>query len=140
MHATHVMIGAIAMALAQQPAAPAADLPVSIEHVRDGLEKPPSKLTLTLKDYTPDFRVSIEQRRLLQEIFDTPPWQLDPIGWRPSGVGFDLMSLVRYVAKQAADAKRGHDEQRARDDVQQAIAGYCAAQPNRGTILICSNR
>ena len=138
MHATHVLIGAIAMTLAQQPPSPAAGPPVSIEHVRDGLEKPPSKLTL--KDYTPDFRVSIEQRRPLQEIFDTPPWQLDPIGWRPSGVGFDVLSLVRYVAKQGADAKRGHDEQRAREDVQQAIAGYCAAQPNRGTILICSNR
>src|SRR5450830_1515314 len=134
MHATQVMIGAIAMTLAQQPTSPDAGLPVSIEHVRDALKKPPSKLTL--KDYTPDFKVHIEQQRPLQEIFDTPPWQLDPIGWRPPRVGFDLLSLVRYVAKQA----RGHDEQRAREDVLQAIADYCAAQPNRGTILICSNQ
>ena len=30
------------------------------------------------------------------------------VGWRPAGIGFDLLSVFRYVAS-AADAKRTHD-------------------------------
>ena len=135
MHAAPLVIGAMAIAFAQQPPPPAADAIVSIDHVRNGLEKPS---TLTIR--RPDFFVHIEERRPMQDIFDRPPWQLDPIGWRPPASGFDLLSIFRYVAKEASDAKRGHDERRAREDVQQSIADYCAAQPNRGTILICPGR
>src|SRR5258706_7905003 len=67
-----------------------------VERVRAALEKPPSKLTLP--EVKPDFTVHIEERRPLQEIFDTPPWQLPPIGWRPPAVGFDLMSLLTKAA------------------------------------------
>jgi hypothetical protein len=95
--------------------------------VRAKLENPPSKLKLQPR--VPDFSVHIEQRRPMQDIFDVPPWATAPVGWQPPAVGFDLMSVVRYAAKGVADAKRGHDEEKARKEVQRAIADYCAAQP-----------
>jgi hypothetical protein len=123
----------VAGAAAQEPAAD-----TSVDRVRAALEKPPSKLTL--QDRTPDFSVHIEKRRPMQDIFDVPPWQLEPHGWQPPGIGFDLMSVVRYVAKGVSDAKRSHDERVAREDVQRAIADYCAAQPDVGAhVQICSS-
>ena len=106
--------------------------------VRAALEQPPPRLTLTVTDRLPDFTVHIQERHPLQEVFDTPAWATDPVGWQPPAIGFDLMSVVRYLAKSAADAKRGHDERLAREDVQRAIADYCAAQPSFGAgIQIC---
>src|ERR1041385_7326455 len=78
-----------------------------VERIRAALEKPPSKLTVP--EVKADFKVHIEVRRPLQEIFDTPPWQLPPLGWRPPAVGFDLLSLFGKVAGGVADAKRAHD-------------------------------
>jgi len=108
-----------------------------VERVRAALEKPPSRLTLP--EVKPDFKVHIEERRPLQDIFDVPPWQLPPIGWTPPAVGFNLMSLVTKAAKALGDVKRGHDLHVARDEVQRAIAEYCAAQPNTAEIQICSS-
>jgi hypothetical protein len=108
----------------------------STDRVRAALDRPPSKLTL--QERTPDFSVHIEKRRPMQDIFDTPPWQLPPHGWQPPAVGFNLLSIVSYVAQSVSDAKRGHDERVAREDVQRSIADYCAAQDNRAAIQICS--
>lgn len=115
--------------------------PDSLERVRAALAKPPSRLTLV--DRQPDFSVHIEKKRPMQDIFEIPPWQLPPIGWQPPawGTGINLLSLVSYVAKNIADAKRGHDERKAREDVQQSIADWCAAQENHGAyIAICPQR
>ena len=121
------------------PAEPTGPLHVvTVDRVRAGLEKPPSKLQL--QNRTPDFSVHIEKRPPMADIFDIPPWQLPPLGWQPPpwGTGINLMSLVSYVAKSVSDAKRGHDERLAREDVQRSIADYCAAQENRAEIQICS--
>jgi hypothetical protein len=99
----------------------------SLDRVRAKLDKPPSKLTLQQR--TPDFSVHIEKRRPMQDIFDVPPWATDPVGWQPPALGFDLLGAFRSVAKSIADAKRGHDERLAREEVQRAIADFCAAQP-----------
>jgi len=112
--------------------------PESVDRVRAALQKPPSKLTL--QDRTPDFSVHIEKRRPMQDIFDIPPWQLEPRGWQPPGVGFDLLSVVRYVAKAVSDAKRAHDERVAHDEVLSAIAEYCAGLPDRARVQICPGR
>ena len=102
--------------------------------IRAALDKPPSKLTL--QERTPDFRVHIEERRPLQDIFDVqPPWQLEKPRWQPPYVGFDLLSIIpAYVAREVADAKRGHDVRLAREEVLRDIAAYCggAARQWRG--------
>jgi hypothetical protein len=123
-----LVAGAMAASSAQQPA--------SVDHVRAALEKPPS--VLVLANRTADFTVHIEERHPLHEIFDRPPWATDPVGWQPPGLGFDLLSVVRYLGKGAADAKRAHDTRVARDEVQRAIGDYCAAQPDAVMIRICS--
>lgn len=110
--------------------------PTAVDRVRAKLEKAPPKLILQQR--TPDFTVHIEKRRPMQDIFDVPAWATDPIGWQPPGLGFDLLGAFRYVAKGVAEAKRGHDERLAREDVQHAIADYCAAQPNSASIQICA--
>ena len=137
-----VLLAAAAM-LVVSPSARAQDQMAldSIEHVRAALEKPPSRLTLI--DRKPDFSVHIEKKRPMQDIFEIPPWQLPPIGWQPPawGTGINLLSLVSYVAKNIADAKRGHDERKAREEVQQSIAEWCAAQDHHGAyIAICPQR
>ncbi len=92
-----------------------------------------------LADRKPDFTVHIEAQHPFHEVFESPPWALPHVGWRPPAVGFDLLSLVRYVARSVADAKRAHDEHLARDEVQRAMTDYCAVQPNAGAaIQICS--
>jgi hypothetical protein len=110
----------------------AVDRPEDVNRVRAALERPPAKLTL--QDRTPDFSVHIEKRRPMQDIFDKPPWQLPPIGWQPPswGTGLNLLSVVSYVAKEIRDAKYAHDERKAREEVQQSISGWCAAQENGG--------
>jgi len=99
----------------------------SLDRVRAKLEKPAS--SLKLQPRVPDFTVHIEKRRPMADIFDVPPWATDPVGWQPPGLGFDLLSVFRSVAKSVAEAKRGHDERLAREEVQRAIVDYCAAQP-----------
>ena len=100
------------------------------------LQKPP--LRLTLPEPEPNFKIHIEAIHPMHEIFDKPPWQLDPIGWQPPAIGFNLLTLVQYAINAAADAKRARDVRLAREEVQRAIADYCAAQPNANTIQICS--
>jgi hypothetical protein len=124
-----------APARAQDPAPTGADArqaaePSAIEsmdRVRAALARSPSKLTL--QERQPDFTVHIEKRRPMAEIFDVPAWATDPVGWQPPGIGFDLLSAFRYVAKGVADAKRGHDVRLAQEEVQRSIADYCAALP-----------
>ncbi len=129
----------LALAAADQTTPPPPKDPADrqVERVRAALQKPSSKLTVP--EVKADFSVHIEERRPLQEIFDTPPWQLPPIGWRPPAVGFDLMSLLVKAANGIAEVKRGHDVRVAKDEVQRAIAEYCLAQPNSAEIQICSS-
>jgi hypothetical protein len=120
-----------------EPIAQHIDSTAEIGRVRAALAKPPSKLTL--QEVVPDFSVHIEKRRPMQDIFDIPPWQLPPHGWQPPAIGFDLMSLVRYVSKGVSDAKRGRDERLASEEVERALADYCAGQPDSTAgIQMCS--
>ena len=119
----------------------AADPQDSVDRVREKLEKP--ALKLTLPEIKPDFKVEIKERRPLQEIFDIPPWALDPHGWQPDGpvlksafgtpmIGFNLLSLFQHGPLPA------YIQQAPNAQTQKAIDDYCAAQPKDGPrILIC---
>ena len=131
--ASVMLAAALATPRAQEPAPDR-----SLDRMRSVLTKPP--LRLALPDTEANFKIHIEAIHPMHDIFVAPPWATEPVGWQPPGVGFDLLSLFRYVAKSAAEAKRAHDLRIAREDVQQAITDYCAAQPNANTIQICSQR
>ena len=53
-------------------------------------------------------------------------------------VGFNLLTLVQRGITAASNAKRERDTRFAREQVQRAIADYCAAQPNANAIEICA--
>src|SRR5262249_11852608 len=120
---------------------------VHLARVRAALARPPSRLTVP--EVQADFKVHIEVRRPLQDIFDKPVWQLPPIGWSPPAVGYtafgsipmvnlDLMAIGGAVARSVGDARRARAARNASDEVRQALVEYCAAQPNAATISICS--
>ena len=128
------------MLLAMASAAPRAQTPApdqSLDRMHSVLANKP--LRLELLEPQANFKVEIKAIHPMHEIFDKPAWQLDPIGWQAPGVGFDLLSVFRYVAKAAADAKREHDVHQAREEVQRAIDDYCAAQPNARTLQLCAS-
>ena len=147
MHAVFLVLALAAVA--GQTTSPRPDDPADqqVERVRTALEKPPSKLTLP--EVKPDFKVHIEVRRPLQEIFDTPPWQLPSIGWRPPAVAYsafgspmmsvDLGAVAGAIMRRVNDARRAHAVREASEEVRQAIAEYCAAQPNAASIQLCSS-
>lgn len=140
----HVALLVLALAAADQSAASSPNpADQQVDRVRAALEKPPSKLTVP--EVHADFSVHIEVRRPLQDIFDKPPWQLPPIGWRPPAVastafgGIPIVNLdLMGIARSVNDARRAHAARNASEEVRQAIAEYCAVQPNAATITICS--
>jgi hypothetical protein len=120
----------------------ASDPPQSVDHVRAGLDKPKSKLSVP--EVKPDFKVQIEERRPLQDLFDIPPWALEPHGWQPPGpvmksafgtpmFSVDLLGLFRKTLP-------AYISQEPNLPTKLAIDKYCAAQPKDGRrILICEN-
>ena len=82
----------------------------------------------------------------MHDIFEKPPWQLPPDRLARAGDGavdgFGSIPMFSVdLLPIAAAIKRGRDERGARaEEVQRAIADYCAAQPNAQTIQICSPR
>jgi hypothetical protein len=124
--------GAAAAPRAQEPAPDQ-----SLERMRAVLQRTP--LRLTPVEPEANFKIHIEAIHPMHDIFEKPPWQLDPIGWQPPAVGFNLMTLIQYGITAASNAKRARDERFAREEVRRAIAEYCAAQPNANSIQICSS-
>jgi hypothetical protein len=124
--------GAAAVPRAQEPAPDQ-----SLERMRAVLQRTP--LRLTPVEPEANFKIHIEAIHPMHDIFEKPPWQLDPIGWQPPAVGFNLMTLIQYGITAASNAKRARDERFAREEVRRAIAEYCAAQPNANSIQICSS-
>jgi hypothetical protein len=147
------------------------DLPVSLDKIREGLERTPT-LSLRDVDERPTFRVQILERQKIEELLSTLDFKSGPtpaggIYWnevqrqmwpavenplRQPYAAYsqgELLTILvenlvgKYLAGKAVEAissaERRHAEAAARDEVQQAIHDYCAAQPNRGAgIQICS--
>jgi hypothetical protein len=146
----HVALLVLALAAVDQaPPSPSPDpADQQVERVRAALERPPSRLTVP--EVHADFRVHIEVRRPLQDIFDKPPWQLPPIGWRPPAVAYtafggipmlnlDLMAVGGAIARGVSDARHARALRDASEEVRRSIAEYCAVQPDAATITICSS-
>lgn len=110
----------------------------SIARVRAALEKPPP--VIAAPEPKADFSIYIEARRPLQDIFDVPPWATSGVapGWGAAGTSSTPLFSVDVLPLLMA-AKRAYAERSAREEVKQAIADYCAAQPNAGAgIQICA--
>lgn len=124
--ASAMIVAIVAAPRAQQPAPDQ-----SLARMRAVLQHAP--LRMTAAEPVATFKIEIHAIHPMHEIFETPAWATDPVGWQPPAAGFDLLSIYRM----ARDAKRAYDVRVARDGVQRAIADYCAAQPNAAEIQIC---
>jgi hypothetical protein len=116
----------------------------SLDRMRAVLSRKP--LRLDVPETEANFKVHIEAIHPMHDIFEKPPWQLPPILWRIPAMGpataFGSMPIMSVdllgIARSVGAAKHGRDERAARQEVQRAIANYCAEQPNANTIQICS--
>jgi hypothetical protein len=179
-----LLLGATLMghaAMAQQarpspPAAPASlesdakpaatgNLPVSLDKIREGLERitAPGLLIKGVED-TPTFRVEILEQRKVAELLSTLDFTsgaklpggayayeqqriLFPPADHPIAQPLVVISAeaaanligARYVAEAVKNAFRVSQQQASRAEVERAVAEYCAGKPNGGAgIEMCA--
>jgi hypothetical protein len=123
--------GAVAVPRAQDAASV-----VSLDKVRTALARP--KSGVKFEERKPDFTIEVVWQHPFHEIFDKPLWLLPKPGWQPPGNGLNLLSLYDKIAKAAENARHERAEADAREEVQQAIADFCAAQPDKTRAQVCT--
>jgi len=101
-------------------------LPVSLERIRAGLKAPPPLLQIpSPSGDTPTFRVEVQAGLpLLQPIVEEP---FDPTYGLPS-VGELLMGGIGKIHSAVVTYKRSRAERRARKEVADALAAFCATR------------
>jgi len=100
------------------------DLPVSLERIRAALEQPAPVLQVpATASGTPTFRVEVRQ----------PAWDFRPIEEDPfdptlglPSAGELLMGGIEKIHSAVVNYKRGRAERRARKEVDEALAAFCA--------------
>ena len=119
--------GAMLVLQAQvQAQAPDAPLPVSMERIRAGLTQPPSLLQVAPPSGdSPTFRIEVQARPFVMRPIDDTPF--DPTFGLPS-VGELVMDGLANIRSAAVDYKRRRAERRARNEVDSALAAFCAAR------------
>jgi hypothetical protein len=147
--------GIIGLALAigmQQPADPTSaaevnlQLPVSLARIRSALDRP-ARLRLTLPESKADFHIEIRQRPLyspnllgpVERLWTTATGPVPPGGlhafeqrqqlrqpWSQPMFAVDLLSIGTALRAAMANVRRAGAEKAARDEVQRALAEFCA--------------
>jgi hypothetical protein len=151
MIAAALVAGALMLLQASAPSQDASSsmrLPVSIERIRQALQQRPA---LTVHPVIPDFRVDVHEHQRFEQLL--PQWDFRSGPVPPGGLyayeqlqrsGVPIaqpLVLVDLIAigRALAGARAAHAAGAAREDVQRAIAEYCAAQPDGGAaIAICA--
>jgi hypothetical protein len=100
------------------------ELPLSIERIRAALKRQPPLLQIPAPSAdTPTFRIEVQGRFSDLEPNDDKPF--DPTYGLPS-VGELLMGGVQKIGSAVVDYKRRRAERRARKEVDDALAAFCA--------------
>jgi hypothetical protein len=116
------------LALQSPTQAQAADsqLPVSMERIRAGLNRPPPVLQVPPPSGDmPTFRIEVRERLFVLQPIDEEPF--DPTFGLPS-VGELLMNGIEHIRSAAVNHKRRRAERRARKEVDGALAAFCAVR------------
>jgi hypothetical protein len=105
------------------PPSTAADLPVSIERVREGLSRPTLKIPPI--EVTPVFRTTV-----VEDTFDNPLQGARrelaaSSGYSPRG-GVDVLGLAMGIVKSLKGKYRAHSEARIRKEVEEELTVFCA--------------
>lgn len=113
------------LALQSQIQAQAADQesPVSIDRIRARLKRPPPLQIAAPSGDRPTFRIEVRARRFVLQPTDEKAF--DPTFGLPS-VGELLMDGIENVRSAAVHYKRRRAERRARKEVDDALAAFCA--------------
>jgi len=112
-------------AVPDQAPAPAPEFPVSVERVREGLQRPTLKIPPI--DSTPVFRATVTEAA-----FENPLQGMRrELAENPTGVGgrlggFDVLGAVMGIVKSIKAARRAHAEVEIRNEVQAALNAFCA--------------
>ena len=123
-----------ALAAAQQPAA--TDLPVSLEHIREGLEKPPEGLLAFPPPVPlPLFRTKVEEKRFMLSFEEQLHKDLEPTllqkqsrEWASQCCGLDLGMLFKSIDR-ALDRRR---ERKIREEIARELEALKAARAAAG--------
>ena len=116
------------MLLAGQDPAPAAppppDIPVSVENIREGLQRPGLKIPPPV-DFTPVFRATV-----VDKVLDNPLQAMRRELAESSGYsgrsGFEIIGAVMGIVRSIKAAHRAHEEAVIRKEVQEALDAFCA--------------
>jgi len=101
-------------------------VPVSMERIRVGLEKEPPLLQLPAPSgEVPTFRVEVREQLPVLPLVPEEPF--DPTYGLPS-IGELMMDGVEKIRSSVVNYKRGRAERRARKEVEDALAAFCAAR------------
>jgi hypothetical protein len=141
--------------------------PVSLDHIRRGLNRPAQELLLRQVEIPPDFRIQIlEQQRIdnlvskldfksgpvpagglyayeqQRRLFDPVKYPLMQPYAAYSGGEFATVALenliAHYLVPKIGHALDAQGEREAQAEVAHAIADYCASRPDRSDIRICN--
>lgn len=121
-----VMLMAASQTAAPPDPPPPSELPVSVERIREGLQRPTLKIPPI--DAIPVFRATVEG----EAPFDNPLQGMRrELVENPTGVGgrlggFDVLGAVMGIAKSVRSAYRAHAEAEIRKEVQAALDAFCA--------------
>ena len=103
-----------------------AHLPVSLERIRAALKLPPPVLQVPAPSGDmPTFRAEVQEPLNLLETVDEKPF--DPTLGLPS-VGELMAGGIGKIRSAAVNYKRSRAERRARQEVAEALAAFCAAR------------
>ena len=104
--------------------ADASRLPVSLERIRKALNEPPPRLQVPPpSSEVPTFRVEVHEPLVnLAPIVDEP---LDPT-WGVPSAGELMMGGIQKLGSAVGSYKRGRAKRRARKEVEDALAAFCA--------------
>lgn len=113
--------------LAAAPQEPAGGLPISLERIREDLEKPPAPRLTPVEPVRlrPTFRTRVDQRSWvptleehLHQTFDLTPMQRQSADWAAKCCGFK----VGQVVKIAEDALRARKIRKTREQIARELA------------------
>ena len=104
----------------------AAHLPESIERIRAALKEPPPLLRVPAPSGDmPTFYVEVRERLPFLQPVDENPF--DPTFGLPSA-GELMMGGIEKIRSAVVNSKRGRAERRARKEVEDALAAFCATR------------
>src|SRR5262245_10419239 len=121
-----VMLMAVSQTVPPPDPPPSSELPVSVERIREGLQRPTLKIPPI--DPTPVFRASVEEEA---PKFDNPlEGMRRDLVEHPTGVGgrlggFDVLGAVMGIVKSVRSAYRAHSEAEIRKEVQAELDAFC---------------